>query len=278
MANWIEVDGHLNRYLSEKKRLNSTIPHKVFVAETGTEEAQNEVLGLLVDYLTRNHPQAYSRHADEVQISGENHPVNLKDGSVPGLLKAAMLVQEDLVLMRKGKAGWRLAAASVCFPSSWVLAEKFSKPMHEIHAPVPDFGEGTRNATLIERIFDNLQTEHPAERFNWSVYTDAELFHDSRAGERFVQNNTDQAFLRVEHQTLTKLPVSGDILFTIRIHVDPLEILAKRKDCKEIVEGFVGTLKAMTLPQLEYKGLEAERDLLITKLTKMAGAVDGGAS
>ena len=34
-----------------------------------------------------------------------------------------------------------------------------------------------------------------------------------------------RAFIRVERQTLRKLPVTGDILFTIRIHLDPMAAL-----------------------------------------------------
>ena len=42
--------------------------------------------------------------------------------------------------MRRGEDGWRLAAGSLCFPSSWSLDEKFGRPLQEIHAPVPGFG------------------------------------------------------------------------------------------------------------------------------------------
>mgnify|MGYP000846223527 CR=1 FL=1 len=46
----------------------------------------------------------------------------------------------------EGEGGWRLAAGSLCFPSSWSLVEKFGKPLQDIHAPVPGFGPGTRSA------------------------------------------------------------------------------------------------------------------------------------
>ncbi|TIU52784.1 MAG: DUF3445 domain-containing protein, partial [Mesorhizobium sp.] len=62
------------------------------------------------------------------------------------LVQASLLVQEDLILMRRDESGWRLAAGSLCFPSSWSLLEKFGKPLQQIHAPVPGFGPGTRPA------------------------------------------------------------------------------------------------------------------------------------
>ena len=69
-------------------------------------------------------------------------------------------------------------------------------------------------------MFDRIQPSNPVKRFNWSLYTDGALYHPASSGERDVR--PEHAFLRVERQTLRKMPVSGDVLFTIRIHLDPL--------------------------------------------------------
>jgi hypothetical protein len=201
---------------------------------------------------------------------------------MPALQAAALLVQEDLVLMRRGQAGWRLAAASLCFPSSWTLAEKFGKPLQDIHEPVPGFGAGTRTAELIERIFDRLSADRPVERRNWSIQAgDAlhqPLSHDGRsaraAGTRSRFPGGDaaaHAFIRVERQTLRKLPVSGDILFTIRIHLDPLSALSAHPDRRSLAAAFAAQLNALDAEQLGYKGLAADRDRLTGVLSGMAG-------
>jgi hypothetical protein len=193
--------------------------------------------------------------------------VSLDQTGVPPLEIASQLVQEDLVIMRKGETGWRLAAASLCFPSSWHLREKFSRPLEAIHEPVPGFGPGTRNASMIERIFDNIKTELPMRRFNWSVYSDDELFHADKEAEHISESDLGAgAFLRVEHQTLRKLPVSGDILFTVRIHLDPLEALAAHPQRAKICRGFITSLKALDADELAYKGLSGQVDGLIGRL------------
>ena len=56
LAQWIEVDRHRDAYLAEKRRLYAEIPGKVFVAEHGTEAAQQEVLELIVGHLQRHFP------------------------------------------------------------------------------------------------------------------------------------------------------------------------------------------------------------------------------
>src|SRR5690606_24684685 len=134
------------------------------------------------------------------------------------LVAASLLVQEDLILMRRGDDGWRLAAGSLCFPSSWTLTEKFGKPLHTIHIPVPGFGPGSRPDELIARMFDGLQGQ-AMERFNWSIQAGDALYHPLSNGERddraaarparFADDGAINAgaFIRVERQTLRKLPV-----------------------------------------------------------------------
>lgn len=267
LENWIEVDHHLPRYLSEKHRLLNTIPDNVWAGDISSEAAQREAMNLLVNHLVERFPDTYSRSGDHIAINNVGS-VDLEDVSKPPLLIAALLVQEDLVLMRKTAEGWRLVAASVCFPSSWVLREKVGKVMHDIHAPVPEFGKGTRKAMMIERVFDNLLVDVPVERFNWSVYNDDELYHDDRSGEHFPDHGQDDPdfFLRVEHQTLRKLPESGDILFTIRIHIDPIEVLEKRDDARDLAGRFIDTVNAMSADQHRYKGLDEGREHLIARL------------
>ena len=165
LANWIELDSKFENYLREKRRLMKTIPEKIFFEGDDCRAAQQEVLDLLVPHLLQNFSEVYARQANRIKILDGAFSVDLEDNQLSPLLKAAYLVQEDLVLMRRREDGWFLVAASVCFPSSWVLAEKAGKIIQDIHAPVPGFGRGTRNAVMIERIFDNLLVDQPVERF-----------------------------------------------------------------------------------------------------------------
>ena len=273
LADWIEVDGNLGRYLDEKDRLNREMPEKVFAAETGTLDAQLEVLDLVSLHVCERFPDIYRREADQVSIEGTGRVVDLAESNTAPLLTAANLLQEDLVLMRKGETGWRLAAASLCFPSSWRLSEKFGHALADVHEPVPGFGRGSRNAAMIERIFDNLQVELPVWRMNWSVYGDDALHHVERSGEHLKRLGRDGkpeiSFLRVEYQTLRKLPKSGDILFTIRIHVDPLALLWRHPERKRIAAGFCGLLLQLDERQLAYKGLTAAREGLLSTLRQI---------
>nr|MBA3448520.1 DUF3445 domain-containing protein [Pseudaminobacter sp.] len=245
LAGWIEIDDDLDMYLAEKRRLYATIPDKVFVEEKDTRDAQREVLDLIEAHLARHHPELPKRSRvagpSSAGIGGKaRNGEALDKADMPPLRTASLLVAEDLILMRKGDDGWRLAAGSLCFPSSWSLGEKFGRPLNEIHGPVPGFGEGTRNADLIARMFDGLQGQ-AVLRWNWSLQAGDALYlpfsHQQRIDRATMRPSkfgedeiAARAFIRVERQTLRKLPVSGDILFTIRIHLDPLSALENHPD------------------------------------------------
>lgn len=281
LADWIEIDRHFDAQLREKRRLYAERESDVLVAEPGTEAAQREVLGLLQTHLASRFPERYQQQCKGIQVTG--HPAVTADEMRERPLRAAsLLVQEDLILMRHGDNGWRLAAGSLCFPSSWVLTEKFGRPLQDIHTPVPGFGAGTRNAALIARMFDSLQGQGVI-RWNWSLQLDDALYHpfsnaerDARAANRPSRFGDDEAvarcFIRVERQTLRKLPVSGDILFTIRIHLDPLSMLRNHPDRARIAASFAEQLDAMEPAQLDYKGLAADRNRLAARLREMAAA------
>jgi hypothetical protein len=271
LDNWIEIDEHHSAHLAEKRRLYAEIPEKVFVAEVGTQVAQQEVLDLITDHMRRHFPH--------VPSASPERPANL--ASQP-ICAASLLIQEDLILMRKSENGWRLVAGSLCFPSSWSLVEKFGKPLQEIHNPVPGFGPGTRPDLLIVRMFDALQVDQPLERYNWSIQAGDALYQplsdverDERATSRPSRYpNGDiaaHAFIRVERQTLRKLPASKDILFTIRIHLDPLRVLARHPERATLAATFAEQLSALDEKQLDYKGMTADRDRLVALLQGMAG-------
>jgi hypothetical protein len=278
-SRWLDPPGDDGpAMIVEKERLIAERQEDVFAAEDGTEAAQREILDLIADHVTTGNPPIARREDSGIAIGGRT--VEITNPREPALQAAARLVPDDLVLMRKGDDGWRLAAASLCFPSSWVLAEKFGRPMSEIHRPVPGFAAGTRNDELISRMFDKLQPAVVVERFNWSLQGNAALYHplpdrdrDHRAhSPRSRFPGTDPAataFIRVERQSLRKLPLSGDILFTIRIHLDPMSWLAGRPDSSALAASFADQLSALNGEEVAYKGLTADRDRLVQALREL---------
>lgn len=299
-AQWLDEDADLIAYLDQKENLYKTLPDKVLVEDEGTREAQSEVLAFIQAHVLKRYPEIYSLDNNSITItppSATSAQAGIKipfcvelpkldprprgdNGRMGNIISsplaiAALLVQEDLVLMRKSAEGWKLVAASLCFPSAWNLLEKFRKPLDEIHAPVPDFGKGTRNASLIERMFDKLDPARSIVRWNWSLYGDDTLYHpasDNNIKSRFGAGDdiTGQVTIRLERQTLRKLPQSGDILFAIRIYNNPLEALQRHPDGAALAQSIEQQVAAMTDEQIAYKGLADERARLCARLREVA--------
>ncbi|ESQ79842.1 DUF3445 domain-containing protein [Asticcacaulis sp. YBE204] len=250
---WLEQDERLPVYLAEKARLFAETRGTVWGAEPGSEAAQTEAHDLIRTLLG----------------------LPPETPAEPSLLAAARLVAEDLAILQKSPEGWRLTAGAICFPSSWLIAEKLGKALHEVHAPVPDFSEGTRNAAVIERIFDNLRPDEPVIRWNWSLYGNDTLHHPHVAPPQRFGNgpDADSVFIRVERQTLRKLPDSGAVLFSIGIQLTPLDALATHPDGKIWLRELIFQVENLTPLQLEYKGLSFECNRLLNRLITLRDAL-----
>lgn len=268
---WIEPDEALDFYLSEKAQLLAADRSSVFAAAAESEGAQRELLSLLTDYLLRRYPLIYRRRGETIIVGGREANLN---GDRP-ILSAGSLIQDDLAIMELKEGEWRLTAAFIAFPSSWSLAEKFGRSMDEIHAPVPGFEGGSRNAELITRMFDRLPPDRFVERFNWAINGDGALHLPKSKSEGIgadaVALEEDRTYVRIERQTLRKLPETGAIAFTIRIYSDPLTALRNRPDAARLALSFIAQLRELTLPQAAYKGLVSKREALIAALAAIAG-------
>ncbi|MBW8733185.1 MAG: DUF3445 domain-containing protein [Asticcacaulis sp.] len=273
LRDWIDVDDNLLAYLDEKDRLAVRVPHEIFGALPGSEDAQAEVLMLLADHLPDRFPDIYMRLGAQIDVVPAFRRARLDDPLTPPLLIASSLVQEDLVVLQKRDDGWTVTAGALAFPSSWRLSDKLGRPMHDVHGPVPGFNAGTRNAAMIERMFDNLKPELPVMRWNWSLYGDADLHHPEpgNSGRRFGDGEVaEHVFLRLERQTLRRLPNSGAILFTIRIYIDALEALESHSDGPVIARALIAQIHELTPEQAAYKGLTNDRDALVRRLEGLA--------
>lgn len=218
-AEWILVDAAFAAELKEKQALLAARHGEVFAALPEADAGAREVLSRFADHLPRRFPDLYTR--DGRTLRRADGAVFDLDGPLHPLDLAGRLVQEDFCLMQAAGDSWNLVAASLCFPTRWKLADKIGRPLAAIHAPVPGFAP-TLGAP-VERFFNRLAPGKAVWRANWGLIDDPALFQPAghfrgAVNETITPENAgDTVWLRVERQTLMRLPESGDILFTIRI-------------------------------------------------------------
>ena len=252
-AHWLEVDDRRAADLTEKRAIFTREPD-AFMAESGTEAAQLEVEARIAAHLSAKGLE-----------HGRAHEAAPED---PPLVRAALMVQDDLVIMRCGEEGWRFAAGAVCFPSSWSMAEKFGAPLDTLHADVPGWA-GTM-ATRVSRIFQTLRSDTPVWRLNWSLQFGGGLrMARSKHAAPPADGPMEALLLRVERQTLRKL-TCGDILFTIKILIDPLAALERHPQGPRLAAALDGQLAALTPDELSYKGLTETHDTIRARLAAIS--------
>ena len=242
------------KQIALKKRLLAKHHQDVFSAMPNTNVASDEVLEMVRQHLTAYHNNyAHNEHT-------HNDRMAASDANLHPLDRAARLVPEDLLLLApfpeaatddKTAVKWHLVAASLCFPAHWVLAEKMNKPLAAIHDPVPHYDE--RLAGPVDRFFDKMTIGPISARMNWSLQIGTDLFTPHRAQRQAAAGDLDnhQLCLRLESQTLRKLPQTGFVLFTIRTHIEPV---SRWKHTPNAIEDLAKMLNDMSSESQSYKG------------------------
>ena len=166
--------------------------------------------------------------------------------------------------MQPGDAGYRLTGASLCFPNRWRLAEKIGQPLDFIHAPVPGFAPALERP--VAHFFAALKPDRILGRVNWGIADDPTRFQPiGREADAAITPDTagTALFLRVERQTLRRLPQSGAVVFTIRTEIAPLDrVVATRADARDLA----GAIRDMSPAMLRYKHLTAAAPALLAWL------------
>jgi len=202
------------------------------------------------------------------------------------------LIQEDLCFMRPqelddGSTTYVFNAGVVCF--SFDPQKRRDKALRALHAPVPDYE--SKMSRVVDKIFDNLHVNRPMWRANWAVQNSDEIittdapWHPSNraiggvemrssfdnlsktfADEAHVgymdplsdlptrpEDVPESMFLRVEYETIVRLPRTGYILFTIHTYLDALGDFDE-----ECSAALLRAMRQSSAKELDYKSLGHE--------------------
>jgi dimethylamine monooxygenase subunit A len=274
LHDWIEPDEHFASELIEKERLLRERHHDVFAVLPEALDGSTEVLELLAAHLSSRFPTLYRREGDLLCNLVTQQSWNLSQQVLHPLDLAGRLVQEDLCLMQHDLANntYRLVGASLCFPTRWRLADKMGKPLTAIHAPVPGYEEEL--ASTVDRFFKRLRVEKPVWRINWGLIDDPTLFQPTGHGRKGLnpditaENAGEKLWIRMERQTLRRLPRSQDVLFTIRVHIRPLLQLQSHP---ERAATLASAIRGMPEPLRLYKSLPPFLEAVLAWLDRAAG-------
>lgn len=266
---WIQIGPDYLEQMTVKRRLLQQNYDEVFASLPGSQSAQQEVLDSLVEHLLQHFSEQFQREGNILTNYLTRESWNPSDFTENPLDLAGRLVQEDLCLMLPGTSGYKLAAASLCFPSRWRLRDKLGQPLAHIHHPVPGYHEQLEHP--VDNFFQRLKPDFPGWRLNWSIHPTPHLFlppHEDVSNLISAitpENAGDRLWLRTERQTLRRLPTTG-ILFTIRTRIHPLNCLV---NFPEAANNLIHMIQTMPAEMQQYKNIQPMRPALLGYLATL---------
>jgi len=206
ISNWLLRDAEFDSTVQLKKKLLATRRSEVVGLQPGGDEVAEEAAQLVSAWAG-------------VELASRGI-----DALVEASLLVAELVADDLAVLQPvkshdGSEQLLLNAAVVCCPSRWMLSEKMGHNMLAIHEPVAKYADHVGAA--VDTYFQRLTVEKPVWRSNWIIQDHPALFQPQIPSGPLVKT-PDELWIRMERQTLRRLPKTGGILFTIRGYQQPL--------------------------------------------------------
>ncbi len=214
---WIIRDDAFAAQMAYRDRLLAQKRDAVFACHTNAEAAASELRARVLADLRQDTAYRFdgarvTRPDGKVVDIKEDHP----------LVTIGRLAQEDYCILLDENDSQILRGAVLCFPASWTLSEKINRDMFAIHQPVDSYGEDM--GKRVGRMFRMIRPEQPLWRANNLVYSNPDLFQPRIEGEERIIDS-GKRWVRVERQTMMRLPESGALVFGIHTFQVPLETL-----------------------------------------------------
>lgn len=261
---WLQGCPRLSHYHHNKLSARYRLGDRVFAQLPESLPAQRELAGLMAQHLLRDQESYAALANSDICWRGQGQELRWP-GAVAAvesgepLWSTSLWVADDLCILLPGARGYELVAASLAAPSYWRLEEKIGRPLSAIHQPVPGFRE--KLGEQVARFFDHLLPAYPVWRGNWSVVDSAELL---QRGD--VEKETPGGLhLRIERQSLRRLPDTGAVVFSIRVMINPLSDLL---EVPGAVAGLRDAVAAMSPGESRYKSIAPLRSELDTFFEK----------
>lgn len=233
ISNWLLRDAEFDSTVQLKKKLLATRRSEVVGLQPGGDEVAEEAAQLVSAWAG----------------------VELASRGIDALVEASLLVADDLAVLQPikshdGSEQLLLNAAVVCCPSRWMLSEKMGHNMLAIHEPVAKYADHVGAA--VDTYFQRLTVEKPVWRSNWIIQDHPALFQPQIPTGPLVKT-PDELWIRMERQTLRRLPKTGGILFTIRGYQQPLPEYLSRS--KQIAQNIRTMLERLPDDVAQYKSV-----------------------
>ncbi|KAI6093420.1 hypothetical protein F4821DRAFT_80861 [Hypoxylon rubiginosum] len=257
----ITIDqNYLTRIRERQVTMTKHANHALGCIPCGIEAVQEVYTYLLEDYLPARYPTIFSRDEKMFhnRVTGISLPLLPPDDPVAALRSLGETVEDDLFFLRETPEGHQCTAFVCCCPSGFDPAAKIGKLLKDIHGPVPSY---EKIGPSMERYFSRLEVGKSACRVNWSVTTNPVLFNVSgnhvNEGDQVEEDmdiDIDKAYVRMELQTLTRMPKTRAILFSFKTYLCPVKEIKAEGLGADLADAIEGLKRGNAPGMWVYKG------------------------
>ncbi|CAM1501468.1 Fc.00g034520.m01.CDS01 [Cosmosporella sp. VM-42] len=223
---WLELESTYRERIQQRQDLFAKHGQDVLNALPGSELACKELMEMAVQFLCARYPTQF-------QLTGNtlvNRILNTQEDVGNGDPLKVLLnnVPEDFgIMLRDPETGlYCLRAGVICSSVGWNLGEKIGLGMPGIHRTVPDYKEKMQFS--MDRFFTKMPTFKPIQRGSWGLEMGQPLYLPSDHPDFSHRETQDPSLrpedinLRVDWQTLRRLPLSGAVVFNFKALFTPL--------------------------------------------------------
>ncbi|KAK8113791.1 hypothetical protein PG999_005860 [Apiospora kogelbergensis] len=260
----IAIDSnYLSRIQLRQGLIRDHARHVVGCLPSGAD-AVRETYSYIQNFLLARYPTLFSPDGEKRQfrnhVTGQSLPLGLPENQDPvGTLRLlGDTVEDDLFLLHATPEGHLCVAFLCCFPSGFDPAEKIGKVLKDIHGPVPSY---EKIGASMERFFSRLEVGKSVTRNNWSVNMTPELYNvsgnhvlEGDAYKEDIDVDISKAHIRVELQTLTRLPKTQAILFSFKTYLYPVTEIKADGLGPEVAGAIEGLPRGNAPGMWKYKG------------------------
>ncbi|KAI9792506.1 MAG: hypothetical protein M1835_007791 [Candelina submexicana] len=228
---WLELENTYVERIAQRQQLYRDHGKNVLQYLPGSELACKELMEMSLQFLCARYPHYFSLSESKTTFINNILHTTTDLKAIHPLVVLLDNVPEDFaVMLRDPDNGfYYFRAGVICSSLGWDVGSKIGMQLHEIHAPIPDYKEKMQFS--MDRYFAKLPTDRPIQRGSWGLEIDNPLWTPSWHPHLSLRNSQlppselplSRLHLRVDWQTLRRLPLSGAIIFNFKALFTPIE-------------------------------------------------------
>ncbi|KAF2197453.1 hypothetical protein GQ43DRAFT_203916 [Delitschia confertaspora ATCC 74209] len=270
---WLELENTYMKRIKQRQGLFAKHGKGVLQALPGSELVCKELMEMAVQFLCARYPQYFRLDKEKMVLYNSilNTETDIKR-TAPLHVLLNNVPEDFAIMLRDPDTGhYCFRAGVICSALGWNVDSKIGLKLHEIHAPIPDYKEKMQFS--MDRYFSRLHTDKPIQRASWGLEVDQPLYMppgDPHEKHRDVQHSDleiSRCHLRVDWQTLRRLPLSGAIVFNFKALFTPVESFRDEPYVPALV---LKILKEGKKTLMDYKSTWHTEHVVIPQLEKYA--------